>query len=207
MYYVDQYAYFEQGDGRPFSMGVTEYVIEQGQPMFFTKDDLLRLVRTGEMTAFGRLPAVLLASPLSVGDRTIGVLAVQEYDRADLYTPADLDILHFISGQVALAIDRKRQEEHLALQNARLNAIFESGTQLMWNVDRRGYLVSFNHNYAEFYQHRNGTLPSQGLNLMETDVAHDRRGHPRAVSQHLPGRRPRASASSLRCAWASTQGS
>ena len=171
VYYVDQYAYFEQGDGRPFSMGVTEYVIEQGQPMFFTKDDLLRLVRTGEMTAFGRLPAVLLASPLSVGDRIIGVLAVQEYDRADLYTPADLDILHFISGQVALAIDRKRQEEHLALQNARLNAIFESGTQLMWNVDRRGYLVSFNHNYAEFYQYRNGVLPTQGLNLIETDIA------------------------------------
>ncbi len=171
VYYVDQHAYFEQGDGRPFSMGVTEYVIEQGQPLYFTKADLLRLMRTGELTAFGRLPAVLLASPLSVGDRTIGVLAVQEYDRADLYTPADLDILHFISGQVALAIDRKRQEEHLALQNARLNAIFESGNQLMWNVDRSGYLVSFNRNYADFYLHRNGALPTQGLNLIESDIA------------------------------------
>jgi len=171
VYYVDQHADFEQGDGRPFSMGVTEYVIEQGQPLFFTKADLLRLMRTGELTAFGRLPAVLLASPLSVGDRTIGVLTVQEYDRADLYTPADLDILHFISGQVALAIDRKRQEEYLALQNARLNAIFESGTQLMWNVDRRVYLVSFNRNYADFYLYRNGTLPTQGLNLLEADIA------------------------------------
>ena len=171
VYYVDQHAYFEQGDGRPFSMGVTEYVIEQGQPMFFTKADLLRLMHTGELTAFGRLPAVLLASPLSVGDRTIGVLTVQEYDRADLYTPADLDILHFISGQVALAIDRKRQEEHLARQNARLNAIFESGTQLVWNVDRRGCLVSFNHNYADFYLGRSGALPTQGLNLLEADGA------------------------------------
>gem|GEM_PF-769007 len=171
VYYVDQHAYFEQGDGRPFSMGVTEYVIEQGQPLYFTKADLMRLMRTGELTAFGRLPAVLLASPLSVGDRTIGVLTVQEYDRADLYTPADLDILHFISGQVALAIDRKRQEEHLALQNARLNAIFESGTQLVWNVDRRGFLVSFNRNYADFYLHNNGALPTQGLNLIDSDAA------------------------------------
>lgn len=170
VYYVDQHAYFEQGDGRPFSLGITEYVIEQGQPLFFTQADLLRLMRTGEMTAFGRLPAVLLASPLSVGDRTIGVLTVQEYDRADLYTPADLDILHFISGQVALAIDRKRQEEHVARQNARLNAIFESGSQLMWNVDRRGRLVSFNRNYATFYERRNGVLPSQGLNVVEADI-------------------------------------
>jgi PAS domain S-box-containing protein len=171
VYYVDQHAYFEQGDGRPFSLGITEYVIEQGQPMFFTQADLLRLMRTGEMTAFGRLPAVLLASPLSVGDRTIGVLAVQEYDRADLYTPADLDILHFISGQVALAIDRKRQEEYVGRQNARLNAIFESGSQLIWNVDRRGHLVSFNGNYASFYQRRNGILPTQGLNILENDIA------------------------------------
>jgi PAS domain S-box-containing protein len=171
VYYVDQHAYFEQGDGRPFSLGITEYVIEQGQPLFFTQADLLRLMRAGEMTAFGRLPAVLLASPLSVGDRTIGVLTVQEYDRADLYTPADLDILHFISGQVALAIDRKRQEEHVARQNARLNAIFESGSQLMWNVDRRGRLVSFNRNYANFYERRNGTLPIQGLNVVEADIA------------------------------------
>jgi PAS domain S-box-containing protein len=171
VYYVDQHAYFEQGDGRPFSLGITEYVIEQGQPLFFTQADLLRLMRTGEMTAFGRLPAVLLASPLSVGDRTIGVLTVQEYDRVDLYTPADLDILHFISGQVALAIDRKRQEEHVARQNARLNAIFESGSQLMWNVDRRGHLVSFNRNYANFYERRSGVLPTQGLNVVETEIA------------------------------------
>jgi PAS domain S-box-containing protein len=175
VYYVDQHAYFEQGGGRPFSMGVTEYVIQQGVPMYFTQQDLLRLMRNGELTSFGRLPAVLLASPLSVGDRIIGVLTVQEYERADLYTPADLDILHFISSQVALAIDRKGQEEHLARQNARLNAIFESGGQLMWNVDRRGRMVSFNRNYGEFFLLRNGTLPVQGTSLLEADkaLAHD----------------------------------
>lgn len=171
VYYVDQHAYFEQGGGRPFSMGVTEYVIQQGMPMFFTQQDLLRLMRSGELTSFGRLPAVLLASPLSVGDRIIGVLTVQEYERADLYTPADLDILHFISSQVALAIDRKGQEEHLARQNARLNAIFESGGQLMWNVDRRGRLVSFNRNYSEFYQLRNYSVPAQGSKIAEADKA------------------------------------
>ncbi|MGI4834543.1 MAG: PAS domain S-box protein [Janthinobacterium lividum] len=171
VYYVDQHAYFEQGGGRPFSMGVTEYIIQQGVPMFFTQQDLLRLMRSGELTSFGRLPAVLLASPLSVGDRIIGVLTVQEYERADLYTPADLDILHFISSQVALAIDRKGQEEQLARQNARLNAIFESGGQLMWNVDRRGRLVSFNRNYGEFFLLRNGALPVQGAYLIEADKA------------------------------------
>ena len=184
VYYVDQHAYFEQGGGRPFSMGVTEYVIQQGVPMYFTQQDLLRLMRSGELAAFGRLPAVLLSSPLSVGDRTIGVLTVQEYERTDLYTPADLDILHFISSQVALAIDRKGQEEHLARQNARLNAIFESGAQLMWNVDRRGRLVSFNRNYADFFTLRNNVPPALGTSPLDADVAMSDEATRTALRQH-----------------------
>ena len=173
VYYVDQYAYFEQGGERPFSMGISEYVIEQGRPMFFTQADLIELMHAGNLTAFGRMPAVLLASPLRLGERTIGVLMVQEYERADLYTPADLDILHFISGQVALAIDRKGREEHLALQNARLNSIFESGPHLLWSVNLSGQLISFNRNYAAFFLRRNGVLPTQGMNLLEHDLLQD----------------------------------
>ena len=167
VYYVDQHPYLEQGGGRPFSTGVTEYVIQQKKPLYFTHADLVHLIDTGELTAIGRLPAVLLASPLSIGERIIGVLAVQEYNQADLYTPGDLDILHFISSQVALAIDRKGQEEHLARQNARLSAIFESGTHLMWSLDRRGVLMSFNRNFADFYLRRECPAPTQGLNLLE----------------------------------------
>ncbi|MGI4875040.1 MAG: PAS domain S-box protein [Janthinobacterium lividum] len=173
VYYVDQHPYFEQGGGRPFSTGVTEYVIQHRKPLFLTQADLLHLVDTGELTAFARLPAVLLASPLSVGERIIGVLAVQEYDRADLYTPGDLDILHFISSQVALAIDRKGQEEHLTRQNARLSAIFESGTHQMWSFNRQGVLMSFNHNFAAFFQQQHQQQPYQGLPLLEATLHTD----------------------------------
>jgi PAS domain S-box-containing protein len=169
-YHIDQYPQFNQGAARPFSTGVSEYVIQQGQPRYFSRADLLALMREGAITAFGRLPEVMLVAPLSVGDRTIGVLAVQDYDRADTYAPSDLDILHFISSQVALAIDRKSQEEHLARQNARLNAIFESGSHLLWSVSRQGDLVSFNRNYAEAYLRRNGVLPTPGINLFEAEA-------------------------------------
>ncbi|RYY18961.1 MAG: PAS domain S-box protein, partial [Cytophagaceae bacterium] len=168
-YHIDQYPQLNSGASRPFSTGVSEYVIQQGQPRYFSRADLLALMHNGTITAFGRLPEVMLVAPLSVGERTIGVLAVQDYDRADTYAPSDLDILHFISSQVALAIDRKSQEEHLARQNARLNAIFESGTHLLWSVTRQGNLVSFNRNYADNYFRRNGILPTPGINLFETE--------------------------------------
>ncbi len=169
VYHIDQYPQLNPGSSRPFSSGVSEYVIQQGRPRYFSRADLLALMQEGAITAFGRLPEVMLVAPLSVGDRTIGVLAVQDYDRADTYAPSDLDILHFISSQVALAIDRKSQEEHLARQNARLNAIFESGNHLLWSVTRQGNLVSFNRNYAENYYRRNGVLPTPGINLFETE--------------------------------------
>jgi PAS domain S-box-containing protein len=168
-YHIDQYPQLNTGSSRPFSSGVSEYVIQQGQPRYFSRADLLALMHDGTITAFGRLPEVMLVAPLSVGDRTIGVLAVQDYDRADTYAPSDLDILHFISSQVALAIDRKSQEEHLARQNARLNAIFESGTHMLWSVTRQGDLVSFNRNYAENYFRRNGIMPTPGINLFEAE--------------------------------------
>ncbi len=169
VYHIDQYPQLNPGSSRPFSSGVSEYVIQQGRPRYFSRADLLELLQEGAITAFGRLPEVMLMAPLSVGDRTIGVLAVQDYDRPDTYAPSDLDILHFISSQVALAIDRKSQEEHLARQNARLNAIFESGTHMLWSVTRQGSLVSFNRNYAENYYRRNGVMPMPGINLFEAE--------------------------------------
>jgi len=171
VYHVDQYPHQHAQSARPYSSGLSEYIIEGGQPRSLSRTDLQQLVRQGEITAFGLVPEVMLASPLSIGDRIIGAIAVQDYQRADAYEPGDLDVLHFISNQIALAIERKRNEEQISKQNARLNAIFESGSHLMWTVDMRGRLASFNRNYAAFFRRRNGVFPTRNLNLREADLA------------------------------------
>ena len=171
-YFVDQHPQHRPQAPRPFGNGVSEYIIAGGQPRYLTHTDFQQLTRSGAITAYGLMPEVMLASPLSIGDRIIGVLAVQDYGRADAYTPGDLDVLHFISNQVALAIERKRNEEQIGKQTARLNAIFESGTHVMWTVDTSGRLMNFNRNYAALFLRRNGTYPARGLNLWESDLAH-----------------------------------
>lgn len=171
VYHVDQHPQHRPQAARPFSTGVSEYIIAGGQPRYLTHSDFQQLVRGGTITAYGLVPEVMLASPLSIGDRIIGVLAVQDYGRADAYTPGDLDVLHFISNQVALAIERKRNEEQIGKQTARLNAIFESGSHVMWTVNTRAHLMNFNRNYAALFLRRNGTYPVRGLNLWEADLA------------------------------------
>ncbi|WP_230687595.1 PAS domain S-box protein [Hymenobacter ruricola] len=170
-YHVDQHPQHRPLGALPFGNGVSEYIIAGGQPRYLTHTDFQQLVRSGTVTAHGLVPEVMLASPLSIGDRIIGVLAVQDYTRADAYTPGDLDVLHFISNQVALAIERKRNEEQIGKQTARLNAIFESGSHVMWTVNTRAHLMNFNRNYAALFLRRNGTYPVRGLNLWDADLA------------------------------------
>ena len=170
VYHMDQNPQQEPLRQRPFSTGLCEYIIAGGQPRFLGRADFQHLMHTGQLTAFGLVPEVLLAAPLSIGNRIIGVLAVQDYQRADAFASSDLDVLHFISNQVALAIERKRNEEQIHQQNARLSAIFESGSHLMWTLDRQGRLGSFNRNYAAFYLRRNGEYPVRGTNLYHDDL-------------------------------------
>ena len=171
VYHVDQNPQQQPLRSRPFSSGLCEYIIAGEQPRFLLRTDFKELMRSGQVTAFGLVPEVLLAAPLSIGERIIGVLAVQDYRRADAFVASDLDMLHFISSQVALAIERKRNEEQISQQNARLNAIFESGSHLMWTLDGEARLRSFNRNYAAFYLRRNGEYPVRGLSLRDTDLA------------------------------------
>ncbi|GGG57101.1 PAS domain S-box protein [Hymenobacter glacieicola] len=171
-YFVDQNA---QGDqsmmARPFSSGVSEYIIRTGRPQYLLRQELQDLIQNGTITAYGLMPEVMLCSPLSIGERIIGVIAVQDYQKADAYAAADIEILHFISNQVALAIERKRNEVQIQKQNARLNAIFESGSHLMWSVDTHSRLSSFNRNYAAYFLRRNGVYPALNVNLWQADVA------------------------------------
>ncbi|TXK22570.1 PAS domain S-box protein [Pontibacter qinzhouensis] len=136
---------------RPFTMGLSEYIIKTGKPLYMQKQELIELAEKQKLTIHGALPEVILCSPLAIGDRIIGVITLQDYQNPDAYVHTDIEILHFISNQVALAIERKRNEEQINNQNARLKAIFESGTHHMWSINRQFELTSFNRNFSKTF--------------------------------------------------------
>jgi PAS domain S-box-containing protein len=149
VYVTDQRAgQGDAGDSRPFAKGAIEYIIRGGHPQLLQRGELEDLAGAGIIEMTGPIPEVLAGVPLAVGGRIIGALVVVDYTNHETYKPADLDVLHFISSQVALAIDRKRNELQLNRQNARLNAIFESGSHLMWSVSPTRQLTAYNRNFA-----------------------------------------------------------
>ncbi|MDX5347327.1 MAG: PAS domain S-box protein, partial [Hymenobacteraceae bacterium] len=167
VYFIDQNSNKVQTNqlNRAFSSGISEYIIKTGKPLFALKKDFLQLIEEGKIKQHGTLPEVMLCSPLAIGDRIIGVIAVQDYHNPDAYVQTDIEILHFISNQVALAIERKQNEEKINNQNARLKAIFDSGSHLMWSMNRNYQLTSFNQAFSNSFQKKSGIMPVPGTKL------------------------------------------
>ena len=91
----------------------TAYVFRTGQPMLITQDDFGRLVEQGEVELVGSPSPIWLGVPLRTPQETIGVLALQHYEKANAYTHHDLEFLSSVGGQIAVAIERKRTQDAL----------------------------------------------------------------------------------------------
>ncbi|WP_266367927.1 PAS domain S-box protein [Tellurirhabdus rosea] len=159
-YYVDEYF---QGNmrftKRRLGNGLTEYAIRENKPLFLYEQDIQRLAESHNIYLYGQVPRVMLCAPLRIGDRITGIIGVKSYADLNAYSARDLELLEFISGQVALAIARKQDEAILAKQTARLNAIFDSSSHLIWSVNKSYQLTSFNRNYARLIENQLGEVP------------------------------------------------
>ncbi len=104
----------------PPGKGMTSYVLASGKPLLATPEVLKDLEERGKIEPLGAASIDWLGVPLTIGDKTIGVLAVQSYTEGVRYTEREQDILTYVSRQVALAIERKRAQDLLAATNERL---------------------------------------------------------------------------------------
>ena len=111
-YYVDEY------DDPPDPIELTkrtisEYVTQTGMPLYFKEKEIRELADMGmiDLDYSGTISKIWLGSPLQIKNKSIGVIVVQSYHDPDLYSESDLDILNFVSEQVAIAIARKQANE------------------------------------------------------------------------------------------------
>lgn len=156
-YFIDENSsIIENKFNRKLSNGITEYAMGSSKPMFLYEKDIINLAHRGKITMEGKIPKIWLGVQLKISNRVIGIISMQCYKQKNTYTYKDLELLDFISGQVALAIERKQKEHKIYEQSARLKAIFESSSHLIWSVDKKFNFTSFNQNYfktnKEYYK-------------------------------------------------------
>lgn len=110
-YYVDQYDV--PPPPSPLQSGtLSAEVIRSGEAILLTPDTVgQRLAKIGKVA--GRHSVDWLGVPLITGTDVIGALVVQSYSGALRYTVQDMELLQFVSSQVAAAIERKRTHARL----------------------------------------------------------------------------------------------
>jgi len=99
---------------------LTRKVIEKKKPIIFYKEDLVK------EAVIGTVPKIWLGAPLIVKKKVIGVIAIQDYISEDAYHKADLDILNSVSQHIAIALERKENDDTLREQGEILEKILES---------------------------------------------------------------------------------
>lgn len=73
----------------------------------------------------GTLPKVWIGIPLRTKERIIGIMVTQKYSETTLYTDKEVEFLNIVSNHIAVAIERKREEEALNKSENVNKTIFE----------------------------------------------------------------------------------
>jgi PAS domain S-box-containing protein len=110
-YFVDQFD--EPPEPIIARHGLTEYILRTGKALFATAEKCGELVDQGEIADVGTPSVDWMGVPLMINNRAIGVMVVQSYTEGIRFSEEELNILKFVSTQVAMVIDRKRTEAAL----------------------------------------------------------------------------------------------
>jgi PAS domain S-box-containing protein len=110
-YYVDLYDQ-PPPPAKP-ERGLTEYVIRSGKPLWAPQKVFQQLVDQGEVEVVGSDSIDWIGVPLKLEEFVTGVMVAQSYVEGVLYNQEDLDLMEFVSTQVAVSIERKKAEDAL----------------------------------------------------------------------------------------------
>ncbi|NQV02949.1 MAG: response regulator [Bacteroidia bacterium] len=80
-----------------------------------TKEKIKALEQSGEVETIGANSEIWLGVPLKIEGKVTGVIVIQSYTDENAYDESDMELLEFISHQVSILIERKKDEQDLIM--------------------------------------------------------------------------------------------
>ena len=141
---------------RELGYGLTEYVLQSGQPLLTTPGELAVLRYKHPQFAPPDQPAPLwLGVPLLIEDRAIGVISVQDYHNPRAYGEEEKRLLTFVAGQVASAVKRRETAEALRRAERQYRSIFENALEGLYVSSFEGRFIRANSALAKILGYPN----------------------------------------------------
>jgi PAS domain S-box-containing protein len=106
---------------RAIAKGLADYALRRDEPLLVSGAHILDLLRRRSDRIGEPLPSQWLGVPLTKNGRVTGLMAVSSYRPDARFGEAERELLQYISGQVAMAIERKSESE----ERARLSSAVE----------------------------------------------------------------------------------
>ncbi len=112
----------------PNKSSLALHVLRTGEPLFISRANPEDIALQESINVIGTPSAVWLGVPLKLKNKIIGVMAVQHYTNPHHYSKSDVTFMEAVSEQVALALERKANEEELTTLNEELEYKVEART-------------------------------------------------------------------------------
>ncbi len=164
-YFADEYD--TAPEPRPRRKGLTEYVLKTGLALFIRQESFPEILNRGEVELIGKPSVDWIGVPLKSGGETFGVMVVQSYNPEIRFSEEDLNMLEYVSAQVATAIIRKKAQDDLNKSEVRFRTIAETVSSgiIVYEADKfvyaNGYTILFS-----------GFPVAELMNMKVTDLVH-----------------------------------
>ena len=126
----------------------------------------------GEVELVGTNSASWLGVPLKTSERTIGVMAVQDYENPNRYSERDTDFLTSIAAQIALSIEHREAGMALRESEEHYRTIFEGVQDAIFVESIDGKILMVNERACEMF----GYSQAEFLTKTVADLVPE--GHP-----------------------------
>ena len=135
----------------PAGKTLTGYVIKHKKPLLAHDNLIKEMTKKGLIESVGSPSKIWLGVPLRIEKQVIGVVAVQSYEDENLYTKDDLEILEFVSEQLAIAISHKRAEDAQRIERAYFEQLFENAPEAIVLIDNESRILRMNDEFTRTF--------------------------------------------------------
>ncbi|MBL4594295.1 MAG: PAS domain S-box protein [Flavobacteriales bacterium] len=139
--FIDEFKIANSSEIRvPFANGLTEYIIKSKNVIVKDKKGLKELIYKEELGLRGELSESYVGVPLKSVGKCFGVMVMQSYKKGYHFSKEDIELLKFISTQVAYVVERTQWQESLIKKEEHYRSLVENSSEIIGIINGGGIL-------------------------------------------------------------------